>query len=123
MRGLDQVVADRLVKVVGRFGSDFSGERDAALAAATRILRDNGMDWPDLVLAGSAVPSNPTPTSPTMLPQELARQILLGKRDLLSPWEARFTESLARWRGRVTPKQAARLAQLRTELKTRGTSR
>lgn len=123
MRGLDPAVADRLVKVVGRFGSDFGGERDAALAAATRILRDNGMDWPDLVLAGAAAPRGATPAADAALPQEVVRQILSTKRHRLSDWEVGFVANLARWRGIPTPRQIARLAKLCGDLETRGTGR
>lgn len=119
MRGLDPTVATRLAKIAGRLGSDFDGERAAAAAAATRILRDNNLTWSDLVLGGATARTNPAPASAATLPQEIARQILLGKRHLLSPWEAQFAENLAQWRGRVTPKQAARLTQLCADLKTR----
>jgi hypothetical protein len=77
------------------------------------------MTWSDLVTIGAAA----APAPAAALPQEIARQILLGKRPLLSPWEVQFAENLAQWRGRVTPKQAARLRQLCADLETRGTGR
>ncbi len=121
--GLDPTVADKLAKIVSLLGSDHDGERSAAAAVATRILRDHGMTWADLVPVGTAAPTRPAPASTAVLPQEIARRVLLDKRHLLSPWEVQFAESVARWRGRVTPKQAARLAQLYADLETRGTGR
>ena len=123
MRGLDPTVAAKLAKVAGLLGSDFDGERAAAAAAATRILQDHGMSWFDLVHGGAAATQNPTSAQTAILPQEIARRILSGQRHLLSPWELRFTENLAQWRGRATPKQIARLTQLHGDLETRGAPR
>lgn len=123
MRGLDPDVQARLAKVAGLLGSNFDGERAAAAAAATRILHDHGLSWSDLVHGGAAATPPPTPAQAAMVPQELARRILSGQRHLLSPWEVGFTENLARWRGRATPKQIARLTRLDADLETRGTRR
>ena len=120
---LDPSVATKLAKVCGLLGSDHGGERAAAAAAATRILRDHGTTWADLVRAGAGALGTTAPARDATLPQEIARHILLGKLHLLSPWEVQFTQNLARWRGHVTPKQAARLAQLCADLETRGTGR
>ncbi len=123
MRGLDRAAAAKLAKVAGLLGSDFDGERAVAAAVATRILRDNNLTWTDLVLGGATARTNPAPAQTAMVPQEIARRILSGQRYLLSSWEVGFTENLARWRERATPKQIARLAQLCADLKVRGTGR
>ena len=123
MRGLDPSSAAKLAKVCGMLGSEHDGERSAAATAATRILHDHGVTWSDLVTVAAATSARSDPGPAAALPQEIARQILLGRRHLLSPWEVRFVENLARWRGRVTPKQAARLTQLCTDLESRGTGR
>ncbi|MGI9127023.1 MAG: hypothetical protein ACR2IG_02330 [Roseomonas sp.] len=45
----------RIAKIAGRFGSDFEGERAAAALLASRILKDHGTTWSD-VLAPSLNP-------------------------------------------------------------------
>ena len=120
---LDPSVSAKLAKVCGLLGSDHDGERAAAAAAATRILRDAGVSWSELLSAGAAPPDTPATTPATAHPQEIAREILLRQRHLLSAWEVGFTENLARWRGRPTPRQIARLARLRADLGTRKAGR
>jgi hypothetical protein len=51
----------RIAKIAGRFGSDFEGERAAAALLASRILRDHGATWSD-VLAPSPGPKVPQPS-------------------------------------------------------------
>jgi hypothetical protein len=116
-------VASRLAKVAGLLGSDFDGERAAAAATATRILQEHGLTWSDLVHGGAAVAQKPMPAYCAAIHQEVARRILAGQRHLLSPWETEFIESLARWWGRTTIEQIARLRQLEADLKTRGQRR
>jgi hypothetical protein len=123
MRGLDPTVTAKLAKITGLLGSDFDGERAAAAAAATRILKDYGLSWSDLVHGGAAVVQKSVPAYCATIPQEVARRILSGQRHLLSPWETEFTENLAQWRGRATIKQIARLRRLEADLKTRGARR
>ena len=123
MPRLDPTVTAKLAKIAGLLGSDFDGERAAAAAAATSILKDHGLSWSDLVHGGAAVVQKPVPAYCAAIPQEIARRILAGQRHLLSPWEVEFTESLARWRGRATIRQIARLRQLEADLKSRGARR
>ena len=42
-------VSVRLVRVLGMLGSDFPGERDNAARTATRILREAGLTWYDVL--------------------------------------------------------------------------
>ena len=123
LSSLNPSAVARLAKICGLLGSDQDGERAAAAAAATRVLRDHGLSWSDLVHRGAAAASNSAPAQTTMIPQEIARRILSGQRHLLSPWEAEFTENLARWRGRATPKQITQLMRLHAALETRGARR
>jgi hypothetical protein len=44
-----QRVSARLVRVLGMLGSAFPGERDNAAVAATRILREAGLTWYDVL--------------------------------------------------------------------------
>ena len=40
---------ERLTKLLGLLGSQFSGERDAAVLAATRILDCDGLKWHEIL--------------------------------------------------------------------------
>ena len=42
-------VPTKLIKVLGMLGSDHAGERDNAAQAATKILRDAGLTWYDVL--------------------------------------------------------------------------
>jgi hypothetical protein len=61
----------RIAKIAGRFGSDFEGERAAAALLASRILRDNGATWSE-VLAPSLNPS-PAPRATRPEPKPAPR--------------------------------------------------
>lgn len=39
----------RLVRVLGMLGSDHAGERDAAALVATRMLKEAGLTWYDVL--------------------------------------------------------------------------
>lgn len=43
--------AERLVKILGRLGSDFPGERDTAARMATRMLQDLSLSWQQVIVA------------------------------------------------------------------------
>lgn len=42
-------LAERLVKICGRLGSDFDGERAAAGLLASRLIADHGLTWGDVI--------------------------------------------------------------------------
>jgi hypothetical protein len=111
---LSHNVRERLAKVCGLLGSDFDGERAEAARRATRILKDAGLTWYDLVK--SAQPSR----SPSRAKEDwgdftfdhvvTARKCL--ERDWLwSEWELGFLNSIQH-RRRLSPKQRAVLDRL-----------
>jgi len=90
----------RIAKIAGRFGSDFEGERAAAALLASRILRDHGATWSD-VLAPSAGPRVPQPSprppaTPASKPKPVHHKMvapLLLRRELRCH-ERRFLQSI-----------------------------
>ncbi len=116
---------NRLVAILGRLGSDFDGERAAAGLLASRLLRDRGLCWDDLILTGGGVRQalggaqgghNAWPPGQDNLVLCLR---WLGE---LSSWEVGFVTDLRRKRRPLTPAQAAKLAQIADALRARGLS-
>jgi hypothetical protein len=59
---------DRLIKLLGMFGSEHAGERDAAARAIERPRRRTGMTWADLLRPAPARPRIIVPPWPAMAP-------------------------------------------------------
>ncbi len=117
MRGLDPSTVARLVKVCGLLGSNYDGERSAAAAAATRILRENGLGWVDVF-----TPALP-PARPRVDPQTRATWLLsIGG---LSLWEVEFLNGIVGRKRPLSPRQAAKLHGIteRIERRTGGSAR
>ncbi len=112
----------RLVGILGRLGSDHDGERAAAGLLASRLLRDRGLSWDDLIAdggrqterAGASGGAAPGAAWQASLSQ------CLRHLPALSDWEAEFCLSLSARRKGLTPGQAAKLAQIAAELTARG---
>ena len=114
---------NRLVGILGRLGSEHDGERAAAGLLASRMLRDRGLSWEDLIAAGNARQAGHAGASAGP-GAGAAWQASLGQclRHLgaLSGWEADFCLSLSARRKALTPAQAAKLAQIAADLTARG---
>jgi hypothetical protein len=93
-------------------GSDHAGERAAAGLKAHNLLQERRLSWTDVI--ARALPP----------PQQPRREYTGGRRhharavDLLAcgfswnDWEVRFLNSIAGWRGDLTPKQVSLLNDL-----------
>jgi hypothetical protein len=90
---------ERLVKLLGLLGSSFAGERDAAGLAATRFLRERGLEWADVVLPNLAAPRG----FRTEVEAEI--ETCIRALDRLTQWERQFVVSLRGFR-HLSPKQA-----------------
>jgi len=97
--------AERLAKMAGMLGSNHAGERAAAAAAATRLLRAHGLTWREVLLLQAVPPARPDPGADDW---RGAAAACLARPDLLTQWEARFLRDLLAF-PRVSPKQAATL--------------
>lgn len=100
--------AERLVKLCGMLGSAHDGERAAAAAKASKLLRDRGLVWGDVIAAPAkatrTTTKRPAPPTPPEWPEQLS--FCLDHQDLLTDRELDFVRSLRSWRGRPTQKQA-----------------
>jgi hypothetical protein len=101
---------DRLAAVLARLESPFDGERAAAGLIASKMVREAGMTWSDL-LAASRTADRPVCDRRTRSPW---REMLANCRkrpDLLTKWERRFVASID-GQARLSRKQWAILASL-----------
>jgi hypothetical protein len=106
----------RFIGVLSRLESSFDGERAAAGLLATRILREAGLTW-DQIISPAAPMQERQP-----LPQANWRRDLefcQSHRAELTQWESVFCCSLARRRS-VTRKQEEMLARIAGDLRARG---
>ena len=120
---------NRLIGILARLASDFDGERAAAGLLATRLLRDRGLSWDDLISRvedrkawpGAARPGAGNAAGPGPATSWHANLgTCLRHLPALSAWEADFVLSLSTQRKALTPGQAAKLAQITVELQARG---
>ena len=113
---LPPAVADRLIKVIGMFGSAHDGEVVAAARQATRLLREHDCTWAELL---EPIVLPPPPARPRPYPAPRHGHIdwradaaaCLARADLLTDWEHRFVANLLGFR-RLSPKQTAVLTEL-----------
>jgi hypothetical protein len=98
--------AERLAKVCGLLASNHDGERANAAAAATRLLEQYGISWPEFVRCRAALPR------PATGDHRARAARLLAEARTLSPWERQFLASIARRPAPLSPKQAAVLERL-----------
>ncbi len=125
MPPLSPAERNRLVAILGRLGSDFDGERAAAGLLAARLLRDRGLCWDDLILAGARaqrVPGIAQEKRSAWPPGQDNMVVCLRWLGELSSWEVGFVTDLQRKRRLLTPAQAAKLAQIADALRARGLS-
>jgi hypothetical protein len=115
----------RLARVLEMIGSSFDGEALVAARRAHALVKGEGLTWEDL-LSGDELQQLRVECK--RLRQELARvrtsewvepesvseklERCVEYSECLTDWERTFVKSLVGWRGRLTPKQASRLAAL-----------
>ncbi len=95
----------RLVGVLGMLGSDHVGERAAAALAASRMVRNAGLTWGELLQPRLDGPGPPPPPPPPPPPgwHEMVTHCQAHP-DQLTQWENDFLRTLAR-RGTASHKQ------------------
>src|SRR4051794_29275256 len=100
-RRLDPAIAERLAKLLGRFGSDFDGERATAARMADQLVRSSGLSWADVLGVADADDTPPTGH------RELAAWLLRRLPDL-SERDRQFLETMSGWWREPSPKQQQR---------------
>ena len=63
-----------LIAILGRLGSEHTGERDAAALAATRMLARLGVGWGDVISGGADVAIRPPYSGPLYAAMQAAAQ-------------------------------------------------
>lgn len=112
------MLSKRTQVLVALLGSSNDGEALNACRALARALKAEGMDWHDLARGVRTVreppPRSPPPPPPGAGPHHAVVKALMAKgRERFKPREWEFLESLLRWHGAPTEKQAAWLADLK----------
>ena len=105
----------KLIGVLSRLGSDFDGERAAAALLASRMVRDRGLAWDDLISRSAVAP---IPSQPAGNTWRVEVDLCLQHFGLLSQWERDFLRSL-QGRGNVTPGQLDKVREIATDLRKR----
>jgi hypothetical protein len=120
---------DRLIAILGMLGSDFDGERASAALMASRLLKNAGLVWADVVVVPQTGPRREPPRSEPPRPD---RSEPFGGRDwrelvarcaefprYLDQWQMEFLGGLGRF-PRLSPKQATKLNEIVGRLQAAG---
>jgi hypothetical protein len=111
------VPREKLAAVLGMLGSDHDGERAAAALIASRIVREAGLSWRELLVETSSRDevgsTEQQPATPTRAEPHWREMLAAARRrpELLTEWESRFLSSIA-WQRSLSPKQRAILAEI-----------
>jgi hypothetical protein len=109
---------ERLRNICARLSSDFPGERAAAGLLGTRLLKDRGLSWSDVVMPPTPLPSS-RPAGEHMPWRQTVRD-LLARPGSLRAWERdEFLPSLLRFQ-RLSSKQRNILDQIAARVLGRG---
>jgi hypothetical protein len=109
-------LAAKLVKVLGRLGSDYDGEVATAGRKAHALIKGAGLTWDEVINPAALAKPKPEPSRPQrrwrepVSPSDCAALCLLW-REVLTDWEVDFCRSLV-GRQRLSPKQTAVLARI-----------
>ena len=110
----------RLLGILGRLGSEFDGERAAAGLLASRLLRNEGLSWDQVIGALQLRP--PVITPPVSRNPFITVRDLLARLDELTAWEREFLASITHRRA-LTAKQIAVLDRIKAKLQTQAGAR
>jgi hypothetical protein len=115
---------NRLIAILGMLGSDFDGERASVALMASRLLKNAGLVWADVVVVPQARPRQERPRHDPSDPFPGRSWYDIAARcgeypQYLDAWELEFIEGLRRF-PRLSPKQFAKLSTIVARLRTRG---
>jgi hypothetical protein len=127
---LPPALAGKLAKLCGRLASDHGGERAAAGLLASRLLRNAGLTWDDVLrpprpapVARCWNPGHPAPTAAPHGHRAAARRALELGGARLTPWEASFLANLEKRRDPPSRRQAAALGGILDRLERQAAGR
>ena len=99
MNALPEKARADLQKILGLLDSNFAGERDAAIRAATRLLEKHGLKWCEVL----ALPAPPK-RQPLHSTWRTTCHRLQERPAYLRPWEKKFVADLPHF-SRISTKQ------------------
>jgi hypothetical protein len=98
----------RLVKLLGMVDSQYDGEALNAARSASRLVRDNGLSWNDILQPFAEQPDNGW-KEPTNIAE--AVDICLAVGAPLSDWDLAFLATI-RFKTEISPKQRQQLQRI-----------
>jgi hypothetical protein len=112
--GLDHDSAERLARLLGMLGSDHDGEVVNAGRMADRLVRQNGLTWPDIIAPKHPALFVPLSREPATALEwrQLAAWIKRNFADQLNPREYQFVTHMVTWRTEPSPKQTKWLREI-----------
>lgn len=110
----DPAARAKLVNILGMLASDFDGERASAGLLASRLLKNCGLSWDDLIppAVGLVAEQSDHDDRPDLT-------LCLRHNALLTDWERGFVQSIASRRV-LSPKQSNVLQRIAGTLRDRG---
>ena len=107
----------KLVRILGLLGSDQFGERAAAAALATRLIREAGQDWDSVIVVAGQEPASPPAYEPPPHQTGWRDAALAVLEACPSDWERKFCRDLLGrgWGSRLTDRQAELLDRIYDE--------
>lgn len=122
MPTLTSAERNKLVGILGMLGSAHDGERSAAAALASRMVRERGLSWDILILGGGGHQGGGKASDGPGAGPAWRDALAFCQRhqSSLSDWEVYFIRGLRDRRTVPTPRQAAKLHQIADALRARG---
>ena len=106
MNTISEKIRTDLSKILGLLDSDFEGERDSAIRAATRLLSRHGIKWCEVLSLPPPVKHEPHFGTWRVTCQRSAQ-----RPGALRPWERRFVADLPGFH-RISTKQRYVLSEI-----------
>jgi hypothetical protein len=102
---LDPRTADKLTKLLGMLGSAHDGERASAAALADKLVRSQGLTWPEVIASRSSC---------STVEEQVG--LALANLDALSMWERGFIYTV-NGQTKLSPKQRAVLDRIERKVR------
>ncbi len=112
---LSEAARRKLVGVLGRLGSDFDGKRSAAALLASRMLREAGLQWDDLIGEPESWRRRQDGTAGWRADLAFTSRHI----SFCRPWEQGFLRSIAS-KSSLSTKQRGTLTEIADALRGRG---
>ncbi|MBF0510161.1 MAG: hypothetical protein HQK57_14705 [Deltaproteobacteria bacterium] len=111
MKAIQPEIIDKLTKILGMTGSNFDGEKLAAVNRANELLKANKLTWPEIMASRTTVKYIVSAESTAQQSTSWLSKIEQIKRiwPELSDWEKNFVQSVAERVGNGRPLNLSQL--------------